>query len=114
MYLLENIEGAAMAGVLKGGCHNTGKLTRFGYVNLTAKKDNMLCRAGESIKAHEFHHYDADHAGEDFTAEKENGKSWDAVIATDTLYAGYPHFHFYSNLSFAENFYSACLRRKNV
>ena len=112
MYLLEDIEGTPMAGALEGGCHNTGKLTRFGYVTLTAKKDNMLCRGGESIRAHEFHHYDADIPGVDFTAEKKNGRKWEAAIATDTMYAGYPHFHFYSNLDFAYNFYKACLKEK--
>ena len=115
MYLLENIEGVSMVGALPGGSQNTGKLQRFGYVTITAEKDNMLCRKGESIRAHEFHHYDAEDPGKDFTAEKANGKRWQAAIATDTLYAGFPHFHFYSNLSFAENFYRACLkRRKNV
>ncbi len=114
MYLLQDIEGVKMVGALKGGCHNTGKLTRFGYVTLTASKDNMLCKKGESIKAHEFHHYDADVPGDSFTCEKGNGRAWPAVIATDSLYAGYPHFHFYSNLNFAANFYKACQRRKHV
>jgi len=112
MYLLESIEDARMAGALKGGCHNTGKLTRFGYITLKANKDNMLCKKGEEIKAHEFHHYDADEPGDAFEALKENGKSWSAVVAGDTLYAGYPHFHFYSNLDFATNFYKACLKEK--
>ncbi len=112
MYLLENIEGAALAGVLPGGCENSGKLVRFGYVTLIAEKDNMLCKKGESIRAHEFHYYDADFPGEDFTAKKENGREWKAAVATDTLYAGYPHFHFYSNPDFAINFYRACLKEK--
>ena len=112
MYLLENIEGIPMARALPGGSQNTGKLQRFGYVTITAEKDNMLCKKGESIRAHEFHHYDADNPGSDFTAEKSTGKCWQAAIATDTLYAGFPHFHFYSNLSFAESFYRACLKRR--
>ncbi len=112
MYLLESIEDVRMAGALKGGCHNTGKLTRFGYITLKANKDNMLCKKGEEIKAHEFHHYDADEPGDAFEALKENGKSWSAAVASDTLYAGYPHFHFYSNLDFATNFYKACLKEK--
>ncbi len=115
MYLLENIEGTEMVGSLKGGCYNKGKLTRFGYITLTAKKDNMLCNKGESIRAHEFHHYDAEVSGEDFNAKKENGRQWNAVIATESLYAGYPHFHFYSNINFVDNFYKACIKeKKNV
>lgn len=94
MYLTEAIGGCPMAGVLPGSCFDTGKLTRFGYVTLTASKDNLLCRAGQSIPAHEFHHWDAEQPGSDFTAEKPSGRRWTCAVATDTLYAGFPHFHF--------------------
>ena len=97
-----------MAGVLPGDCQDQKKLVRFGYVTLTAKKDNLLCKAGESIQAHEFHHWDCTEPGMDFEARKLNGKSWQCGVSTDRLYAGYPHFHFYANLSFAENFCRAC------
>lgn len=112
MYLTEAVGGEPMAGVLPGKCHDTGRLTRFGYVTLTAKRDNLLCRAGESIRGHEFHHWDASDTGGDFTAEKASGSSWDCVFASETLYAGFPHFHFCANPRFAENFYRACLKEK--
>lgn len=112
MYLTQSIEGKPMVGFLPGACENQGKLIRFGYVTLTAEKDNMLCKAGGAIRAHEFHHYDAEFTGEDFTAVKSNGKSWNCVFANDTLYAGYPHLPFYSNPEFAGNFYQACLNYK--
>ena len=54
---------ADMAGVLPGRCFDAGRLTRFGYVTLRAKKDNLLCRAGEAIRGHEFHHWDAPDGG---------------------------------------------------
>ena len=118
MYLLENIEvdGEAfeMTGALPGKAFDAGKLVRFGYIELEAKKDNMLCAAGERIKGHEFHHWDAEFTGEDFTATRPSGKSWPCVFASENLYAGYPHFHFYSNLKFAENFYKACLKWKEA
>lgn len=110
MYLTERIGDYAMAGVLPGNCFDTGKLTRFGYVTLRAKKDNLLCRAGEEIAGHEFHHWDSGCCGADFTAEKSNGKQWECVFANEKLYAGYPHFHFYANPAFAVNFYRACLK----
>lgn len=112
MYLTEGIEGRPMVGFLPGACENQGRLIRFGYVTLTAQKDNMLCKAGEAIRAHEFHHYDAEFTGKDFTAVKSSGKSWDCVFANDTLYAGYPHLPFYSNPEFAKNFYQACCHYK--
>ena len=114
MYLTEAIEDFPMVGSLPGKSYDNGKLTRFGYVRLQAKNDQMLCKAGEEIRGHEFHHWDCTEPGDGFTAVKElSGKRWDCVVSTPTLYAGYPHFHFYANPSFAVNFYRACLEEKN-
>ena len=112
MYLTEKIGSFPMAGVLPGTCFDTGRLCRFGYVNLTAGADNLLCRAGESIPAHEFHHWDCTVPGDAFGAVKASGKSWQAAVATDTLYAGFPHFHFRSNPAFAKNFLDACRKEQ--
>lgn len=113
MYLTERIGDCPMVGYLPGASFDAGKLVRFGYVRLRAEKDNLLCRAGEEIPGHEFHHWDADHPGSDFTASKDSGRAWKAAIATDRLYAGYPHFHFYAKAQFAVNFYNACLEVKH-
>jgi len=112
MYLTEAIGGHPMVGYLPGTCFDSGKLTRFGYVTLRAKRDNLLCRAGEEIRGHEFHRWDADCPGADFTAQKPGGRSWDCAVATDRLYAGYPHFHFYANPDAAVRFYQACLKER--
>ena len=113
-----------MVGALPGDCFDRGRLTRFGYVTLRSKGDNLLCRAGEEIRAHEFHHWDARQPGEGFTAikprgpggdfwaEKPSGRGWDCAVATDRLYAGFPHLHFYANLNCARRFYEACLSRR--
>ena len=113
MYLTEAIGDWPMVGLLPGRCFDAGRLTRFGYVTLTARRDNLLCRAGESIPAHEFHHWDAAQTGDAYTAAKPSGRSWPCVFATDTLYAGYPHFHFYANPSFAVRFLDACRKGKH-
>lgn len=113
MYLTQAIGDASMVGFLPGECRDTGRLTRFGYVRLTAKEDNLLCGAGQSITAHEFHHWDSTVPGDCFTAEKAGGRHWDCVIATKTFYGGYPHFHFYANPAFAGKFYQACLEEKH-
>lgn len=110
MYLTGFIETFPMVGFLPGNCYNTGKLTRFGYVTLRAEKDNMLCRKGETIAAHEFHYWDCDEPGTDFYAEKVSGKQWRCIHANETLYAGFPHFHFYAEPDFAVHFYEACIR----
>ena len=113
MYLTQSIGGVPMVGFLKGECFNTGKLTRFGYVTLQAKMDNLLCKAGGEIPAHEFHHWDCTAPGDTFTATKPTGKQWNCAVSSQTLYAGYPHFHFYSNPAFAEGFIDTCIKEKH-
>lgn len=99
MYLhraMEDIYGAVypMAGVIKADCFKTEKLRRFGYASLTAKQDNMLCKAGETLAGHEFHYWDSTDAGTCFTAQKPHRKAhWDCVHAEETLFAGYPHLY---------------------
>lgn len=111
MYLGESIEkeGRAypMAGVLSGHSHMTRSLVRFGYKTLTANEDNLMCRKGESIACHEFHYSDSDVNGEGFTAKK-GSRSWQAVCCSERIFAGYPHIHLWSNLSFGENFIRKC------
>ena len=113
MYLTQSVAGTHMVGALEGDCWDTGKLTRFGYVTLQAKKDNLLCKAGGQIAAHEFHHWDCTQPGEGFTAKKPTGRCWDCAVSTQTLYAGFPHFHFYSNPAFAEGFIDSCIKEKH-
>ena len=113
MYLTEAIGEHPMVGYLPGKCFDNGKLTRFGYVTLHAKEDNMLCKAGEEIPAHEFHHWDCTQPGNGFVAAKSTGKSWDCAVVNDRLYAGYPHFHFYANPAFLKGFYDTCLKEKH-
>ena len=108
MYLTQSIAGRAMVGALPGDCFDTGKLTRFGYITATAREDNLLCRAGEQVPMHEFHHWDTPQPGDAFGAEKPSGKQWRCAYATDTLYAGFPHFHFYAKPVMAQRFLAAC------
>ena len=105
MYLHERLDGIPMVGAIPGGCFKTERLQRFGYITLTAKEDNMLCRAGESIRAHEFHYYESEDPGSGFRAEKPSGKrGWDCVHASASLYAGYPHLYLPANPGFAADF----------
>ena len=114
MYLTERIAGYPMAGLLPGSCADTGHLVRFGYVTLEAEKDSLLLRAGERIRGHEFHHWDAEMPGADLTAVKPSGKSWPCAHCTDTLYAGYPHLYFPSHPDAAARFIKKCIERKNA
>lgn len=113
MYLLERYcEGEKIynwVGAVPGESAMTKKLTRFGYVHLTAQQDNVLCRAGEKINGHEFHYSDSTNNGTGFLAAKASGRgSWECATATPTLYAGYPHIHLWGNPEFARNFVQHC------
>jgi cobyrinic acid a,c-diamide synthase len=116
MYLHETLTDAdgdtyPMAAVIPGDCRKTDHLVRFGYASYTAAKDNLLCPAGGVIRGHEFHYWESDNPGNSFTACKPvSGKMWPCIEATETLCAGYPHFHFYSNPGAALRFLekSAC------
>lgn len=112
MYLTEAIDTFKMVGYIPETCYNNQKLTRFGYVQLKANRKNMLCEKGLEMPAHEFHYWDCENPGNDFSAEKTSGRRWNCVYANEHLYAGFPHFHFYANPDFAVHFYEACLKFK--
>jgi cobyrinic acid a,c-diamide synthase len=116
MYLHETLTDAEgrvypMAAVIRGGCHKTEHLMRFGYASYTATTDNLICPAGGVIRGHEFHYWESDNPGSSFAAEKPVSKNgWPCIEATETLCAGYPHFHFYSNPGAARRFLEKCAR----
>lgn len=111
-YLGQTLESRKMCGVLPHDSVNTGKLVRFGYITMEAKKDGLFGSAGTTFRAHEFHYYDSTDNGNAFTAVKSSGRSWDCVQYTDTLYAGYPHLFLPANIPAAEAFYRKCLAYK--
>lgn len=113
LYLLEALDGAPMAGVLPTAARMMRKLQPFGYVTLTARKDNLLCAAGEQFPAHEFHYAQAVDNGADFREVKPNGRAWDGGFASDTLYAGFPHLYFRAKPEIAANFVRKCAAWRN-
>ena len=98
-----------MAGVISGRTYPTEKLQRFGYITMTATADNLLCGKGGRIRAHEFHYWESSDCGNGFTAEKTDGRTWDCCHTSDTLYAGFPHINFYSDIAAAERFVRKCI-----
>lgn len=113
MYLTQTIAGRPMAGALPGDCFDAGRLTRFGYLTLTAQSDSLLCAKGQKLPAHEFHHWDCTQLGGDWLAQKPSGRSWTSGLAGPTLYAGYPHLHFCAAPGAAVRFYTACIKEKH-
>jgi len=97
-----------MVGVLHGGSHMTPRLQDFGYFRITARQDNLLCKTGQSIPAHFFHHSTSERQGACFTAQKAQGKSFDCIVCQGNVFAGYQHLHFWGNPGFARSFINAC------
>ena len=98
-----------MVGLIDGESYPTEKLGRFGYVTLTARKDNLLCDKGGQLKGHEFHYWDSTQSGDGFYAKKPlRNRAWNCVVAEDNLFAGYPHIYFYSDPQAARRFVQAC------
>lgn len=99
-----------LVGIEDGQSCMTNTLNNFGYMELTAVKDNMLCKKGETINAHEFHYSKSTNQGSSFIAVKpESRKSWECIIADDSKFMGYPHLHFFGNVNFAYNFIEKCI-----
>jgi len=110
MYLHEFIGKYKGVGIISGQAFETDRLQRFGYINMTANRDNILCKKNEVIPAHEFHYWDSSECGEDFKAVKiSNGKSWKCIHAGENYYMGFPHIYFYSNPNLAVNFVRKCI-----
>ncbi len=108
---LEDEEGREwpMADVFPGKAFRTPKLSRFGYVTLTAEEESLLGKAGSKFPAHEFHYWDCTDNGTAFLAEKPTGKrSWRCMKNCGNLLAGFPHFYYYGNVEAARQFLLAC------
>lgn len=93
-----------MAGVVPGECFYTGKLVRFGYIELEEKKADFLPE-NSSIKGHEFHYFDSTTNGDECVALKPvSGKKYDCIFGEKTCFVGFPHLYYPSAPQFAENF----------
>ncbi len=109
MYLhtfLKDKEGLCydMAGVIPATCFYTGKLVRFGYIELREKQKHFLLN-GEGIKGHEFHYYDSTYNGTDVMAVKPvTGKEYSCIIENKAQWMGFPHLYYPSNPAFARAF----------
>lgn len=114
MYLHQYFRGDdgqryAWVGAVTGETFMTTSLRHFGYVTLQVEEDNLLCKAGDAIPAHEFHYSHSTSEGEAFMAYKAgSSRSWPGGIAGETLAASYLHLHFLGNPTWAEHFVKAC------
>lgn len=103
--MLEDREGQshAMAAAIDAACHDTGRLVRFGYVEIEEKESSFL-GPGERIKGHEFHYFDSEENGSDCVAHKPySERSYPCIIADENRWLGFPHLYYPSNETFARS-----------
>ncbi|MGI6183193.1 MAG: cobyrinate a,c-diamide synthase [Candidatus Fimadaptatus sp.] len=94
IYLSRSMDGRAMTGFLPVECRMTGRLQRFGYVEVRDE-------SGLSFPAHEFHHSLAEPVGEvrcafDICRPTAPDRHWQCGYARLNALAGFPHIHFWS------------------
>lgn len=120
LYLGQSLEDDAgtpwpMAGVLPGAGVRTEKLVRFGYARMTAQKDSLLFRAGESVPVHEFHYWDSTQNGNACTASKMSGnRSWQCGFATPSFFASFAHLYMAGSPVLAKRFVTAARRYERM
>lgn len=118
MYLhetMEDLKGNVYQGTgnISGRAFYTGKLTRFGYVELSARKEGVLGAGKTPIRAHEFHYFDSTSCGGDFVAKKlGSSRNWNCIHGTGKSLWGFPHLYYHACPQVAEGFLKACLERE--
>ncbi|MEW8973231.1 MAG: cobyrinate a,c-diamide synthase [Tissierellaceae bacterium] len=99
MYLVEDIEGVPMCGLIKGKAVMTNRLQRFGYIDIKLKMDCLLGTKGDIIKGQEFHRSIVETGEREIfkiTKPKSN-KNWECGYMIYNTLAGYPHINFLGN-----------------
>ena len=116
----------SLVGRILGRTYSTGKLVRFGYVQIRNREKEDSCPEeylslkgnlssegyllpGETIRGHEFHYWDSTDSGKDCVAVKPDGqRKWNCIHMEGNLFAGYPHLYLPSMRKFAERFVRRC------
>ncbi|MFA5809397.1 MAG: cobyrinate a,c-diamide synthase [Thermoleophilia bacterium] len=104
-------ERRMMAGAIPLAARMTGRRQALGYVEAAARSDNLLLRAGERVRGHEFHWSAIDWqedmlAYECFSSSEPGGKA--DGFSSGHLLASYVHIHFGGNENAAAHFIDAC------
>ncbi|MFR4413847.1 MAG: hypothetical protein ACLT4C_00290 [Butyricicoccus sp.] len=110
LYLLQSLDGAAMAGVLPTSAHMTHRLQPFGYVTLTANSDNLLCEAGGQFLCTSFIMHRLWIMAQIF-ARSPNGRVGLRLCVGHALCRISPHLYFRAKTEIAANFVRKCAER---
>jgi cobyrinic acid a,c-diamide synthase len=124
MYLLEKLidcEGRSfkMSGVLNGTSRMENRRQGLGYVIVDVTCDSVICKDGDTFRAHEFHWSKLQDVPDStmfaYNTRKSNGKRTgvDGISKSNVL-ASYTHIHFSSNPELAGNLLSTMARDQNI
>ncbi len=91
-----------MCDVINGNSENSSRLVRFGYATFRSNRTGLWC------KGHEFHYWESDNCGEDWTATKPSGASYACIHDDGRMIAGFPHLYYYSNMELPKEFLRRC------
>ena len=115
MYLMRELIGFdgksfEMCGVIDGVATMTNKLQTVGYVEAEILHDCVLGKAGDKIRAHEFHFSTAETSDEKIfkCRRMRTGNEYFAGAVKKNIVASYLHIHFAGSPSATRNFIVAC------
>ncbi len=104
-----------MVGLVPAVCRMQSRLQTVGYIEATALGDNILCRAGDALRGHEFHFSRMELTGpaDDFDwafqfKKMRTGNVYFGGYAAGSLLASYLHMHFAGNRAAAVRFLDRC------
>ena len=106
LYLARTLDGQPMCGVLPADASMTPRLT-LGYRAATADRDSVITRAGDQVRAHEFHRTSVSLKTGESAAWRLPGGAREGV-AQGALLASYLHLHWAGQPAFAARFAAAC------
>ena len=106
LYLARTLDGQPMCGVLPADASMTPRLT-LGYRAATADRDSVITRAGDQVRAHEFHRTSVNLRTGESAAWRLPGGAREGV-AQGALLASYLHLHWAGQPAFAARFAAAC------
>lgn len=113
MYLcrsITNLEGksCSMAGVIDAEARMTSRPV-VGYLEAKALRDNLLCKAGEIVRGHEFHYsqIESNTPAYEFTRRRSSA-SYLGGYVTERVLATYLHVNFLGEPELAKSFITHC------
>ena len=106
LYLARTLDGQPMCGVLPADASMTPRLT-LGYRAASADRDSVITRAGDHVRAHEFHRTSVSLKTGESAAWRLPGGAREGV-AQGALLASYLHLHWAGQPAFAARFAAAC------